>query len=672
MKQIYKSVVTAALVLFVSFFSACGGGSSGGKNANKNTKSGASFQAGNETIVAIRTITDAGSTLEITDTGTHLDGAKIIFPAGALPADTEVKVGLNDGTVQLPQGSRSPAPPQTITLHTGETTHFNQLVEITLPYNDDAHIPTPFYIDEANQLRPVTVTRIDTDKKTFSFVTAHASTWTWVKDIVSDTPDEDTGFRPSDDGFQITNHGSTINSGGESFGMTTFAQWYFAKKLNTHGIFFPKYMAQVGSDAEGTNLTGQDVIATRAHSAANQSWNYSEFILPNITTSDEYRFNTIVHALKVTKRPVNLSLRKIDANGAFISGHAVLAYGVNETDGEISIYDPNFPKEPRSISYNTETKAFQSYESETHTFKKFFLNGTGSYSLSESYLNIFEDAEHNFTSDNHPVITITSHENGQTVSTRNITLQGVVESSEILISKIDILVGDEKFATPVDSDGNFSVGVSLNTGIQRLRFVTRGQDGREVTPNNFDANPFTINVDLDKSVMLVTLTWDKDATDLDLYVIDPQGDCSYYHHKNTADGGELDYDIQTGYGPEHWTLSTEDTIRWGEEAYRVRVHYFTDNGNGGTNYTLSVKLYEGTEREVVYLQNGYLSHNNSQNDKPTDTGADWADFNIPVVLTNPSRAALSYEPHVKAKGATPVPIKLTVEIPDKETRHASK
>ena len=73
-------------------------------------------------------------------------------------------------------------------------------------------------------------------------------------------------------------------------------------------------------------------------------------------------------------------------------------------------------------------------------------------------------------------------------------------------------------------------------------------------PNNYDKKGGVIlNCDVDNSVMLVTLTWDTNGTDVDLYVIDPSGNCSCYYHKKTADGGELDVDITGGYGPEQGT-----------------------------------------------------------------------------------------------------------------------
>lgn len=670
MKTIFKYMIAG--MVFFSLVACGSSGSGGGHQTNEDIpiQSGAAFNLGEDIAVKTTTIDDTGGVIAINDTGTYLDGVEISFPSGALQESTEISVGYNDGELNLPDGMSTSEEAKTLVIHTDGFDKFSQLVEVTVKFVDVDHIPVPFYVDGNGQLRPVLVTNIDKENLTLTFVTSHASLWTWLVDLVTDSPDEDTGFRPADDGFQIANYGSTINNGGECFGMSTFAQWYYDQKLEAYGDFYDKYMDSVGTDSSGNSVTGQDVIATRAFSAANQSWNWSEFISPNINTSDEYRYNAIVSALKTTKRPVNLSIKEVDSNGNFTSGHAVLAYGVDEDDGQLFIYDPNSPEDTQEIIFDTTEKEFQPYGNYT----RFFLNGTGTYSLKESYENIFDDAEHNFTSDNQPHITISSHQNGGHITSRNIELIGMVESSEILITHLDVFVGNDKFSTSVASDGSFSVGVSLSAGENNFRFVTQGEINNtltEVHPNNMDTNPFTIYVDMEASVMLVTLTWDKNDTDLDLYVIDPQGDYSSYYHMTTSDGGELDYDDTSGYGPEHWTLSDSDTVRWNEEAYLVRVHYYSDNGNGGTNYKLSVKLYEGTAREVEYIQTGYLSSDNPSNDSPSATGADWADFNMPVTLTSSGSARIAAK-RISKNDAISDFVKITTEVPSEETRQALK
>src|SRR5262249_9889987 len=47
----------------------------------------------------------------------------------------------------------------------------------------------------------------------------------------------------------------------------------------------------------------------------------------------------------------------------------------------------------------------------------------------------------------------------------------------------------------------------------------------------------------------VTLTWNTDAVDIDLWVTDPNNEKCYYLNRNIASGGELLADLTQGYGP---------------------------------------------------------------------------------------------------------------------------
>lgn len=52
----------------------------------------------------------------------------------------------------------------------------------------------------------------------------------------------------------------------------------------------------------------------------------------------------------------------------------------------------------------------------------------------------------------------------------------------------------------------------------------------------------------------VVLTWDTDNTDIDLWVIDPNGEKSYYSYRLSYQGGRMSADFTGGYGPEEFSL----------------------------------------------------------------------------------------------------------------------
>ncbi|HET7866688.1 MAG TPA: VIT domain-containing protein, partial [Burkholderiaceae bacterium] len=52
------------------------------------------------------------------------------------------------------------------------------------------------------------------------------------------------------------------------------------------------------------------------------------------------------------------------------------------------------------------------------------------------------------------------------------------------------------------------------------------------------------------------LAWDADNTDIDLWVIDPNGERAFYGHRLTWQGGQMSADFTGGYGPEEFSLRT--------------------------------------------------------------------------------------------------------------------
>lgn len=67
----------------------------------------------------------------------------------------------------------------------------------------------------------------------------------------------------------------------------------------------------------------------------------------------------------------------------------------------------------------------------------------------------------------------------------------------------------------------------------------------------------------------VVLSWDSDGTDLDLHVVTPEGGHAFYGNRVLANGGALDVDVTTGYGPE--IFASPAPVKG---QYHVYVNYF--------------------------------------------------------------------------------------------------
>jgi Flp pilus assembly protein TadD len=96
----------------------------------------------------------------------------------------------------------------------------------------------------------------------------------------------------------------------------------------------------------------------------------------------------------------------------------------------------------------------------------------------------------------------------------------------------------------------------------------------------------TRNLTLD---IRVVATWDADNTDIDLWVIDPNGEKAFYGHRHTYQGGRMSPDYTGGYGPEEFGLRHAKPGR-----YRVQVNFYGHRQQivaGAT--TLQVKFITG-------------------------------------------------------------------------------
>lgn len=675
------------------------GDENGGSQKGNKTQQVASVTRGESRRVSPKKTYDPtdpdGLTLRA-DADSPLAGVVVHVPAGALSEPTTFSLASNDGTLSTVTGtpgkiielnvgepqSQGASSPQAARRASNESTAtervvvFERPVSITIPY-ERGHLAIPYHVDDDGHLHLVQVSDIDRTAHTITFDTFHASIFTWISELLGSTSESgvhyQTMFHADADGFHVVNRGSRYNRGGECWGMTTFSLWYFEHQEAAHGKFYPRFMTQVGEDFYGNPLYGQNIIATRAFTSITQQWNvYLPIVVHRESLTPQENFVIIRNAMVNTANPVVLYL----AQSAGHAAHSVLATGV---DGNtIDIYDVNYPGQTNEITYDEASGEFETYRG----FDIIIAQGDGTLYLTEPYQNILEDAKQSFQSSGNATISkltvngkpvVVDQENKVTDAT--VTLSGHIESSRVLVERLTVFVNSTQFSTTVDLNGDFSLAISLSRGVNHLRFFTQGRDASGnyiVAPNNFGVVDLTLTADIPETAILVTLTWNTDDTDLDLYVIDPTGDFSAYYHMRTADGGVLDHDDTNGFGPEHWTLTTDDTVRYGQP-YKVRVHYFSNHGNTGpTNYTVTIQTGDGADAsERSYT--GTLIANNPGNNEPTDTGADWANI-ATIILDQPGAARRVTRPAVLSRQSRvrKAPVRITVPVPSPARRRMVK
>ncbi len=67
----------------------------------------------------------------------------------------------------------------------------------------------------------------------------------------------------------------------------------------------------------------------------------------------------------------------------------------------------------------------------------------------------------------------------------------------------------------------------------------------------------------------IVINWSTDNTDMDLWVIDPEGIKTYYGNRISRNGGKISNDMTRGYGPEEFML--KKALRG---PYQIKVKYY--------------------------------------------------------------------------------------------------
>ena len=101
----------------------------------------------------------------------------------------------------------------------------------------------------------------------------------------------------------------------------------------------------------------------------------------------------------------------------------------------------------------------------------------------------------------------------------------------------------------LNEDGSFARPWSFGSGAHGVGVRAPGAGARQRTQ--------FIEAGARSGVKLrVVLSWDSDGTDLDLHVVAPDGQHVFYGARVAANGGALDVDVTTGYGPEIFASPT--------------------------------------------------------------------------------------------------------------------
>jgi uncharacterized protein YfaP (DUF2135 family) len=139
----------------------------------------------------------------------------------------------------------------------------------------------------------------------------------------------------------------------------------------------------------------------------------------------------------------------------------------------------------------------------------------------------------------------------------------------------------------IEVDGKFSRPFAFGAGSNSVELRTA--DGTRKRLQFYDAYAGKTHPRL-----RIVLAWDTDATDLDLHVISPDGAHAFYANRVVGNGGALDVDVTTGFGPEIYSSAAPL-----HGPHLVYVNYY-GNGSSGSDMTvaqITIITDEGTANE---------------------------------------------------------------------------
>lgn len=563
----------------------------------------------NTTVPEGDTLTPEGGAVELDD---------IIFsiPTDGLVAD----VTFSHAEVPPPSGFPSSFTPVGMAhdINADHPEWLNAPVVVVIPYDD-----TGMTAEEENNLvalhfdgteyTPVTILDQDTAANSITIDTRDFSVFTLgtiaqaIIDALLNSHAVD--FAPGDDGWQINNFGSYFSPGGNCLGMSGYAVWFWNNRAEN---LWGKY-----SDAGGNPTSIAHLTATRAHIAQSQYW-AKKFFKYEQKLGETKTGNLIKYFIKEFDTPLVFLMTGT-------GGHATVVYGWDAAG--FRFYDVNSAGNEQHVTWNP-TDGFGNYGG----FSKFGYVAIPSLGRPDDFADLTTQAEGGFAQSGD--INLTSPGVGEEINDREVQLAGTLSGSLNTAVQIVCYVKGVPITIPV-SGGSFNATIPISDGENTLVILAGVNSANQ---SNWYKNGATLirNVEgtAGESDLLVTLTWNQNDSDVDLYVTEPGGETSWYSSQFTSNGMELDFDNTSGYGPEHVTLNSEegDTILPGQ--YTVSVHYFSDDGGGAVSGNVSIVIDEGDPNQQFYNFPFAIGTDNPDNDTPGSSGPDWVNI-ATVTLANP-------------------------------------
>jgi hypothetical protein len=584
-------------LVVLAVLSSCGSGGGGG---------GGGGGGSGGTVVLEGDLTSDGGSLT-------LNGVTVSVPPDGVVSTVHVRVSRKSAPGGLPSAYTATSNAFDVTVDHSE--RLDLPLQITLPYDDalasEDHIVVLHQLGPQS-FEPVSLRAVDRVSNVATFETRSFSSFivTSLASAFVPTSYGVPNFVPSLDGWNIPNFGNYFAPGGNCLGMASYCTYFFDNHPTENLAF--KFSA-VNFPTPGDPSIAQ-LVAGRAHLAQSQWWALMPSFLLQQTLLGDAEIGLLMKAsMSLFDTPLVLVMTGSPG------GHACVLFGYDSD--EFFFYDVNFPSATQSLPFDG--TSFGTYGG----FDAFGFVMLPSLGRLQDFDGLTAEGESGFTSSQD--IFLSNPQAGAQISTHDVPVTGVLSGSLSSATELRAFVKGVEYCVPV-----------VNHTFQRTLPVSAGQNtlilmaGVNIAQQSlWFSNGATLIRQFEgtfpNSELLVTLTWDQNNTDVDLYVTQPDGQTAWFADHQTSHQLTLDFDDTTGFGPEHITLtpSTGGVVLPGN--YAIRVHYYSDHGTGQVaSGHVTVVVNENQQQQVFAQVPFVIGPNNPSNSFPGSTGPDWFEVGL--------------------------------------------
>jgi len=603
-----KPLLLSTLLLMFLALAACGGGGGGGDDLiyldeNNNPRDLDDVLEEREDDSGGEIIDDTPTLDDVVVTSGNVTATA---PGRSLLETIDLTVSTTTLSATLPQGLSQVGSAVEVAVSDAHQELLNGPITIAVTYNqgevqNESNLLALYY--DGTSFHPLTVLARDEQNNILTFDTRRFSTFVLAEADANPPASFATGFAPAVNGWDIANYGSYFSPGGNSFGMAGFAAWHFDQATLLSGAYL----------AEANRIAAARVQMSQSETWGVQQWRNTQAF------KDEDLGLLLKAYLSAFNAPLVLTLGENSATTAAV------VYAYDETG--FYFYDPNIPGAEQFIGFDgTSFGAYGGLSVRGYA-------ALASYGRDGDFAALAQEAAAGFPGSEN--LAVDTPQEGELINARESDFSGSFLNDLSTETSLYVEVRGVGRQLSVPS-GTFSNAIEISHGINTI-VALAGVDAS--TENNWFKSAPTVVREVEGTLppahLLVTLTWEQDETDVDLYITEPEGEAMWFGNRRTGNGLELDIDDTTGFGPEHGTLEIGSATEVLEGIYTVRVHYFSDDGlDVDATGRVTIIINEGLPEQSFLSLRFRIADDNSGESGPDGSGSSWVDIAKVDVVNN--------------------------------------